>query len=223
MEYPVAFPESADQCHATHIWHRNVCQHTADGVLLLGEQGKRFGTVAGGQNPVIVLLENHFGDLKNVRLIIDNQDLFAVTLSRVSGIFRFVNFRVSDSCRQEYFECRSSAGLAFNGQEATVAFDDSKRGGKAKTRALTFFLGSKEWLENLVDHTAWDALTVIAHPDHDVGTGRCSQSHCRIILIYHDILCCKKKGAAGGHGITGIDGNIEQDLVELSWIAFDRP
>ncbi len=88
--------------------------------------------------------------------------------------------------------------------------------GKAEAGALADRLGREERLEDLVEHIGGNAEPGISDidPDELAGVRR---------LGLHDVARADRHRAAVGHGIAGIDDEIEQGGFELGDVGLDRP
>src|ERR1700726_2494681 len=59
--------------------------------------------------------------------------------------------------------------------------------------------------------------------EQHVRPGRCPRTHRCVLSIDIKIFQSKNELPTSRHGIARVQGDIEQDLMELRWIAFDRP
>ena len=104
-----------------------------------------------------------------------------------------------------------------------MALYDPNYCGESQSRAVAKFLGRKERIENLVDDVARDSHARVIDLKEDMRSCFCSRRHTRVVLVDREILGRHGKRASRGHRVTGIDREIEQDLMELGRIALDRP
>src|ERR1044072_5178728 len=105
--------------------------------------------------------------------------------------------------RQMNFKDGSYAGLALNSNITAVIFDDALADRQSQTQAAAFLRGIKR-LKNFVERPRLDATPRTPHRNHDF----------RRVGILTEI------GADGqlpavGHGIDGIEVEIDQHLHEL--------
>src|SRR5690606_3497116 len=110
---------------------------------------------------------------------------------------------------------RSLADVAGNPEEAAVAAHDAEDGGEAEAGALADALGGEERLEDLVEVFGGDADAGVADGQAHVVAGFDFSGEARVGLGDFKDAGLKREGAAGGHGVAGVDGEVEQDLVEL--------
>src|SRR6185436_8270475 len=92
----------------------------------------------------------------------------------------------------------------------------------AQARAFADFLGGEEWLEDPVNDFRGNATAGIPDAQGDIAAGGGTQDAFRRTFVQGDILRFDENGSPLLHGVTGIHTKIEQNLVKLRRIAFDR-
>ena len=113
------------------------------------------------------------------------------------------------------------AGSAFRKDKPAALLDDAVDGGESQPAALR--LGGKERLKDGAEHFRGDAMAFIFHFKPDViclrheDMVKLSDFFGGYIFNAHD------EFAAFGHGIAGVDGEVDDDLLELSWIGANFP
>src|ERR1044071_8005779 len=105
--------------------------------------------------------------------------------------------------RQMNFKDGSYAGLALNSNITAVIFDDALADRQSQTQAAAFLRGIKR-LKNLVERRRFDATPRIPHRNHDF----------RRAGVLAEIGVDGQLPAVG-HGIDGIEVEIDQHLREL--------
>ena len=93
---------------------------------------------------------------------------------------------------------------------------------QTQPRSLADFFRRKEGLENAPAACLVHPCAGIAHGDHDVIARRDGQVPLLVVFIERDLGCLDREFAATGHGVGGIDGQVDQDLLardgsESSW------
>src|SRR5262249_14874032 len=124
--------------------------------------------------------------------------------------------------RQEDGELRALAGLAFDEDEAARLLDDAVDGGETKPGAGAHLLRREERLEDARQILAWNADAGVGHLDLHVFAGR----H-YLVGAPHRIFARHVGGADGEraarrHGVPRIDGEIDDDLLELALVDLDE-
>jgi len=121
------------------------------------------------------------------------------------------------------FEARPLIGFTVNVYESGILLDNSVDHGKTEPGALTHSFGREKRFEYLRKDLFVHAAPVVAHREQD-------------ILTWHKTLVSGAKGSIKGFvhrfngdpagtrdGITGIDAQIGQNLVDLGGVHSDRP
>ena len=125
--------------------------------------------------------------------------------------------------RQEDVERGALARLGIDIDETAGLLDDAVDRRQPEAGALADFLGREERLEDLVDDVDRNAGAGVADVDpHVVGrrhalVGQPLGFRRRYIRGPH------REPAAIGHGVAGVDGEIDDHLLELRDVDLDRP
>ena len=125
--------------------------------------------------------------------------------------------------RQIDAENGALADFRFGVDVAARLLDDSVDHRKPEPGALADILGGEERFENLLHHIGRNASACVRQLDEDI----LAHLHAAIIqlrnLVRLDIAGPDSDRATFGHGIPGIDRQIDQHLLELAEIGLDRP
>ena len=104
---------------------------------------------------------------------------------------------------------------------ALVLLDDAIDGGQAQAGAAVQFLGGEERLENPAQVLRRDAAAGVAEGQADVA----ARGRLGVLMrgggIQGDGGGFDAEPAAAGHGVAGIDGQIEQDLLDHAQVGLD--
>src|ERR1035438_6458806 len=103
---------------------------------------------------------------------------------------------------------------------SSALFDNAVNGGESEAGAVADFLGGEEGLEDMALGFFVHALTGVAEGEADVLSVRQVPGEPRAAI---DIGGFDGQVAARRHGIAGIDGKIEEDLVHLPRVGEDVP
>ena len=127
--------------------------------------------------------------------------------------------------RQIDAEGRADAFLALAGDVAAGLLDDAIDHRQAKSGALADFLGGEERFEDLFFHRSRYARAVVRHFDGDVIGG--DETGLAEIGAFGggDVLCRQRDRAIvpAGHGVAGVDHEIDDDLLELVDVGLHQP
>ena len=104
-----------------------------------------------------------------------------------------------------------------------VALHETKYHRKAKSGALTGFLGGKEWFENVFELVSWNSVAVVTDADKHILPGRESGTGSAEFAVKFGIAGLDRQQPAFGHGIRGIGRQVQQRVLELARIYFHRP
>jgi len=121
--------------------------------------------------------------------------------------------------RQIQPDRRAVTFLAVGLDMAARLLDETIDHAQAEAGTLAELLGSEERLEHPVSDRRRNAGAVVAHRYHDVGTQHRFRIGPDISLVEHDIGALECQLAAVGHGVAGIDGEIDQRGGQLGRIG----
>ena len=99
-------------------------------------------------------------------------------------------------CMQVDFKGAAFAGLAVNADEAAMGLNDGMGGGQSQPGALADIPGGEEWFEDTLEIIRGNAMAGVDDAGAEVGTG---------------------------HGIAGVDDEVENNLMELGGVSGDGP
>ena len=88
---------------------------------------------------------------------------------------------------------------------------------------VTFRLGGEERFEGLLDDFSGHADAGIGNRQQHVLPGRDVSLGAGVVLVEHGITQLQGQLAALGHGITGIDRQVQHHLFELIRVDHRRP
>ena len=111
--------------------------------------------------------------------------------------------------------------FAFNHQHALVLGYDAVDHGEPQARAFAAFLGGEKRFKYMPQDFRGNARTRIRDRQADAGAGVQSRMLFSQGFIHLHVGSGQGQGAAGGHGIPGIDGQVHEHLLDLGKIRFD--
>src|SRR5262249_56789027 len=101
--------------------------------------------------------------------------------------------------------------------------DETVDGCKTKPGALADVLGGVERIEDLIDYFGRDSGAGIGNLDQHVFADRHALVLQAPALLGADVAGADRQHAAVGHGVAGIDREIDDRLLELSDVGLDLP
>lgn len=102
-------------------------------------------------------------------------------------------------------------------------FDDAIDRRQAKPGSRTDLLGGKKRLENLVDHFVRNTGAGILHLEQRVIAVGDAFIFLQPGISGIDVAGADRQRAATVHGVTGVDGKIDDHLLELSLVGLHQP
>src|SRR5882757_6228855 len=134
---------------ASHSRHHHIGDEQIDLAAMFSGNGDGFLAVFRFDHLVAAGFQKFAGNFTNVLLVLGQKHGF-----RSGGNFRRRLWRADMHFRLVYtrkinFERRAFAEFAVDPNETAALLDDAVYGGQSKTRAFSFFLGSKERLEDV--------------------------------------------------------------------------
>ncbi len=103
-------------------------------------------------------------------------------------------------------------GLAGDFDPAAVLGDDAVDGGEAEAGAFALFLGGEEGVEDFGDDFGWDTGAGIGDGEADEGAGAAVGVGFEFVGGELGVGGGERDGTAVGHGVAGIDGEVDDDL-----------
>src|SRR5205823_1724646 len=107
--------------------------------------------------------------------------------------------------------------------EAAGLLDEAVDAGEAEPGALADLLGGVERVENLVDDVGRDAGAGIRDLDQHVFADRHALVLQTAAFIGADVRRAQRERTAVGHGVPGVDGEVDDRLLELADVGLDLP
>ena len=188
-------------------------------------EGDPFDAVLGEEDLVAVSFEQRFRDGANIRFVVHDQDRFAAA-ARGGGQILAAEFRGLALCgrgREIDVEAGTVAGLGDHFDQAIVAFGDSKGRREAEAGSFARFLRGEERFKKMLVHFLRDARAVVLDAEHDILPGWNGKAEGEHRVLQGDVAAGELDLPAVGEHVACVDGEIEQDLVDLRRVAVDRP
>ena len=104
-----------------------------------------------------------------------------------------------------------------------MTLHDSNDTGEPKARAVAKFLGREERIENLLHVLRRNSHARVSHFKAHMRSCFCAGSHAGVVLIHREIFGRQRERAAGRNRVTCIYTKVEQDLMKLGRVAYNRP
>ena len=110
-------------------------------------------------------------------------------------------------CGQPYCETTARVGLTVHFDLSAVLLHNAVADGETETGALADGPSGEEGVENMGQHLGVDATAFVTDADFDSAGVAQAARHC--------------EDTAVGHGLTGVEDQVGEDLLEEGWIADD--
>src|SRR2546422_6373482 len=105
---------------------------------------------------------------------------------------------------------------------AAALLDDPVHRGEAEAGALPDFLGREERLEQVCLGHLIHADAGVRDRQADVIAGGHAVTPLDVLLVERDARRPDAQPAAAGHGVAGVDGEVQEHLLELPRVGVDR-
>src|SRR5690348_3056269 len=165
--------------------------------------------------------ESGAGDFPKAIVILSKKNGFLAAAHALRRRGNGLNLILLRGYREKYFEQGSFTQFAFDVQVTAMLFDNAVDSGEAKPSAFAHSFCREKWLKYAFKVGRVDAGACVADGEPDVGARRrilVSGAH-RLGDFERSSL--ELEFAAIGHGVTGIQAEIHDDLLDLRGINFD--
>ncbi len=165
-----------------------------------------------------MLLQDPRDDAPDAVLVLHDEDRLRARRRRC-GLGAAPGPRLRPGPGQVDGEAGAGAGLAVHEDAAAVLLDDALHGGQPQPGALAAGLRGEEGVEDPVQRVGVHAGAVVAHGEAHVGArleGLQDRTR-RVRDVRRDLDIGRLHGerAAAGHGVPGVDGQVDEDLLRL--------
>src|SRR5215471_3262814 len=121
--------------------------------------------------------------------------------------------------REIEFETRSGAQRRLHVNVAGALVDDAIDGGQAESGTFSWIFCGEERLKDAGSDIGSHAAAGVSDSKHDVRPGLYGWMHCGIARIHGDVVSFDEKRAASRHGVGGVYGEVEENLLDLPGIG----
>ena len=207
---------AADTVRHHHVGDQQV---NADRTVFPNRQ--RFRAVSRLEHPVAAAFQCQPGRFPHDPLILDDQHCLAraaVTLGIAAGFADRRRLGFSFPGRQEYFERRAFAHLAGDLDPARVLLHNAMNRGKPQTRAFANFLGCVERVEDAPEDFGAHPATGVRRGQADKPARARFEMVARGRLVEHGQAGDNTDGPTAGHGIPGIQRQVNEDLFHIALV-----
>src|ERR1700730_659808 len=105
--------------------------------------------------------------------------------------------------------------------EAAALLDDAVDGGEAEAGSRAGLLGGEERFEDAGLGGGFHTVAGVGNGDDHVVSTLDRRMEMGVLAVDEKILRIDGELAAERHGVAGVDGEIEEDLLELAGVGFD--
>ena len=120
---------------------------------------------------------------------------------------------------QQHADGRAEARFGVDPDRAARLGDDAIGGGQAQAGALAVGFGGEERLEDAADDVPGYPGAGVADFDADVPAWLQVGPGCRVCVVHLHVGGLDSQVAAARHGVTRVDGEVDQDLPDLAGIG----
>ena len=186
---------------------------------MCGQERDGRGAIGGGEHAVALALEGDLDEMADLLVVLgDQHGLRAAGQRRLEGdVVRFLS-GVGEG-GQEEVEGGAAAHGALHGDPALVLCDDAIDGGQPKAGALARGLGGEERLEDSAQVLRRDAGPGVGDGEMGAVAGGGPGVLNGVGLVDQGDIDGELEFAASGHGVAGVDGEVEQRLLEHAGIG----
>ena len=192
-----------------------------DRFRILLTKGDGFPAVVSLQDLIAVDLQGILEQFSEDLFIFHQEDGFRAAQGLLLRGFVLEKFHEIPHRRQVNLEGGSLAGPAGDLDKAAALFDDAIDRGEPQSGAAAHILGGKERFKNVIQSLVVHAQAVIGNPHEDIGAGDEVRLFPGIGLIKSDIGSGDDEFAALGHGVPGVDRQVQDDLFHLAGVSLD--
>ena len=112
-------------------------------------------------------------------------------------------------------------GTAFDANRSAALLNNAVDRCQTESRASALLFRREEGFENPRHDVGWHAAARIADLEPDVAAGR-QPERCAVAVIEVHVGQREVEPPATGHRVTGIDGQVDQHLLDLARVGLDR-
>ena len=215
-------PERMHQSQSVHVRH----VHVADDRLQLGQVLHGLDQAVGAihrhhqlESQPLQHFHHHFAD---DGLVVHKEDGFAVAGKLRAGFPEELGVMAGPVGGQINGKGGALARLGIDLDEALVALHNADHRGQAQPRALVRRLGCEKRVEDMVNDFRGDAQAGVADlDDHEFarpGPGHGAGKH----VVHLLGIQLHRQHPAVGHGVTGVDAEVDDHLLQLGGVAHDH-
>ena len=194
----------------------------ADFVAVLAPDLEGLGASGGFEDAIAEAGENVLHGGADEEIVFEEKDGFVTAANRGQGR---VGNRFAGG-RGEMGEIDAESGpladFAVNVDPSLVLLNDAEDRGEAEAGAFADFLGSEEWLENLLKQFRRNPGSGVGDAKTDESAGPALGDLRGRGVIEFDERGLDEEASAVGHGVAGVNGEVEQDLVDHAGVGVDH-
>jgi len=131
------------------------------------------------------------------------------------------NIELFEGLREIEGEASAVAGGGVDMDEATALLDDAVDSGETEAGAFAGLLGGEERFEDAGLGGGVHAVTGVGNGEENVVSEFHGSMKVGVGVVDEEVLGFDGEPAAQRHGVTGVDGEIEENLLKLARVGFD--
>jgi len=217
--------DDAGEGGAVEVGHVEVGDDDADLAGARGEERNAFGAVGGGEDAVAVTGEDRGGHVADARFVVDDEHevLVAAALGDGDAGGGGGGGGRRDLGGEVDAEGGAFSGGGVKGDEAAVGIDDAADGGEAEAGAFAGVLGGEERFPDPGKDVGRNAGAGVFDLKEEEVAGATTGNFVCGFGREDGVFAAQRESAAVGHGVAGVDGEVEEDLVDLGGVGLDGP
>ena len=212
--------QAGRQLRAPHSGHDNIADQEIDGSGFGGDY-QRIRRVAGFQDRVAVGTKPEHGQPTNAVVVLDHQHRLGPAWWRQRNDGLAYRTRYAIRYRQQNGHRGPEPHLAVNPDVPSALLHDAVAGRETQASALSLPLGGEERFEQVGQHVVGHPGSGIGDRQRDVVAGYHLRMSCAVLVAHREIGRFDDQPAAVRHGVPSVDGQVDQELLNLAGIRLD--
>ena len=205
-----------------HFGHDDVGEQDVDAAGVRGGGIECFLAAGRGQDLVAVAGQDAAGDLAQGVFVFGDQDSPAGAAAGIALVWRrFGGGALPGGGGQQQGDGGAVAWFGVDPDVAAGLGDDAVDSGQAQAGSLALGLGGVERLAGAGDDLGRHPGAGVADGHGDVAAGRQVVPEGGVGLVDLGVGGLDGQGPAAGHGVAGVDGEVDQDLLDLAGVGGD--
>ncbi len=209
--------QNRDELNPTHIGHGEIRNDEIEAFRGIAKEIQRFFRAGAHVDCIAEPFKDVLAHLSQHGLVIDKEDGSFASRAALITLERCLSGR--RGVGQIDGECGAGAGGAVNGESAVIRGHDPVDNRQSQVRSFCGGLGGKKGVKNAVENLGRNPVTIVLHPQPDVGAGLCGSMLSREGVIHLVGSDCDVDPPVGTEGVGGIGAEIHQNLMHTGRVG----